>query len=427
MSELPESWVATRLDAVAEVKLGRQRSPKNHVGHRMRPYLRAANVTWEGLDLSDVKEMNFTEKESNTFELRNGDVLMAEASGSASEVGKPAIWCGEIEGCCFQNTLLRVRSRGSVPEFLRYQLLLHARSGLLGAAARGVGIHHLGAQRLSSWTVVIAPKEEQRRVVAAIEEHFSRLDAADVSLARACERLKRLEEATLIADFDGSWPTKTLVEVTDSERPVSYGILMPKDDIPDGVPYVRVKDFPNGRVNLAGLRRTAPEIAHKYRRSSLRHGDVLVSIRGTFGRVALVPPELEGANVTQDTARVAPLPELDEVFLATYLRGAPAQRYFKRVARGVAVKGVNIGDLRKLPVPIPPLDAQRRIVAEVERQMSLIDALTASVNHALKHSSMLRRAVLEQAFRGELVPQDPSDEPASDLVERNAARTKNQP
>jgi len=57
----------------------------------MRPYLRAANVTWSGLELSDVKEMNFTEAESETYELRPGDVLVAEASGSASEVGKPAI------------------------------------------------------------------------------------------------------------------------------------------------------------------------------------------------------------------------------------------------------------------------------------------------------------------------------------------------
>src|SRR5271166_7150191 len=118
MSELPPGWVTARLDQVAEVRLGRQRSPKNHSGDRMRPYLRAANVTWSGLDLSDVKEMNFTDDESAVYELRAGDVLLTEASGSASEVGKPALWRDEIEGCCFQNTLLRVRSRAPLPEYL---------------------------------------------------------------------------------------------------------------------------------------------------------------------------------------------------------------------------------------------------------------------------------------------------------------------
>ena len=107
----------------------------------MRPYARAANVTWDGFDLSDVKGMNFTEAESQIYELRPGDVLVAEASGSASEVGKPAIWRGEIDGCCFQNTLIRVRSRGVLPDYLRYFLFSEARSGRIGEASPDVGIH----------------------------------------------------------------------------------------------------------------------------------------------------------------------------------------------------------------------------------------------------------------------------------------------
>jgi type I restriction enzyme S subunit len=105
LSPLPSGWTEARLDELADVRLGRQRSPKNHLGDRMRPYLRAANVTWNGLDLADVKDMNFSELESDVYELQRGDVLVAEASGSASEVGKPALWNGEIDSCCFQNTL----------------------------------------------------------------------------------------------------------------------------------------------------------------------------------------------------------------------------------------------------------------------------------------------------------------------------------
>ena len=132
MTELPNGWVDARLADVADVRLGRQRSPKNHVGARMRPYVRAANIRWSGLDLTDVKEMNFSESESEIYELRRGDVLVAEASGSVSEVGKPAIWRDEIPGCCFQNTIIRVRSRGPLPEYLRYWILAEARSGRIG-------------------------------------------------------------------------------------------------------------------------------------------------------------------------------------------------------------------------------------------------------------------------------------------------------
>ena len=75
----------------------------------MRPYLRSANVTWEGVSLDDVKEMNFDDNDYEKYKLEPGDLLLNEASGSPHEVGKPAIWHGEIDECCFQNTLLRLR------------------------------------------------------------------------------------------------------------------------------------------------------------------------------------------------------------------------------------------------------------------------------------------------------------------------------
>jgi type I restriction enzyme, S subunit len=421
LTALPSGWAEARLDELAEVRLGRQRSPKNHTGVRMRPYLRAANVTWKGVDLADVKEMNFSENESDTYELRPGDVLVAEASGSVSEVGRPALWRGEIDGCCFQNTLVRIRSRGPLPDYLHYFLLGEARSGRIGDAAPGVGIHHIGATRLSAWRVAVPPLNEQRRIVATIEEVFSRLEAADESTRRAAKRLPQLRASILTELFSGDWPSAPLASITDPERPIRYGILMPKEHIPDGVLYIRVKDFPDGKIVMEGLRRTSPEIAAKYKRATLRTGDVLVSIRGTYGRIAIVPHELEGGNITQDTARISPLPHLESRYVAAYLRSDPAQAYFQRVARGVAVKGVNIGDLRAMPVPVPPLDEQHRILTEVEQQLSVIDAMREAIEKAERRSAALRRSILDRAFRGELLPQDPEDEPASLLLERLAA------
>jgi type I restriction enzyme S subunit len=145
----------------------------------MRPYLRAANVTWSGLDLRDVKEMNFTEEESAVYELHSGDVIVAEASGSPDEVGKPAVWKGEIDGCCFQNTLIRVRTLGPLPEYLRYFLLAEAQSGRIGRASPGVGIHHIGAARLAAWRVPVPPLAEQKRIVDAIEEQLTRVEGIE--------------------------------------------------------------------------------------------------------------------------------------------------------------------------------------------------------------------------------------------------------
>lgn len=150
----------------------------------MRPYMRAANVTWEGLDLTDVKEMNFDPDEATRFELQPGDLLLAEASGSASEVGKPVLWKGEVAGACFQNTLLRVQTLGPLPEYLLHYFKHLAFTGTFAKGSRGVGIHHLGKLAMERFEIPIAPLAEQRRIVDAIEEQFARLDASEVSVLR---------------------------------------------------------------------------------------------------------------------------------------------------------------------------------------------------------------------------------------------------
>jgi restriction endonuclease S subunit len=179
---LPNNWQISRLDEVAQIQLGRQRSPKHHFGQNMRPYLRAANVKWKGLDVSDVAEMNFTDEEMETYRLIDGDILVNEASGSASEVGKAVVFRGEVKDCGFQNHLIRVRVVNINDSYLYHFLVKNAVSGEYLRESQGVGINHLGKTKLASWPVPIPPMDEQQKIVKILEEQLSRLD---VSLARA--------------------------------------------------------------------------------------------------------------------------------------------------------------------------------------------------------------------------------------------------
>lgn len=224
---LPEDWSLSTVGDVSDVQLGRQRSPDSHFGPHMRPYIRAANVTWSGLDLSDIKEMNFDPSEATNFQLRVGDIVLNEASGSPNEVGKPAIWRGEIEHCFFQNTLLRVRTRGPLIDFLYWHFYYLARLGKFGEAGRGVNIRHLGKQGLTSFPIIIAPLHDQKQIVAAIEEQFSRIDSSKAALERCLQRCNILRRSILAAAFSGQLaehdpddePASVLLERIAAEQP----------------------------------------------------------------------------------------------------------------------------------------------------------------------------------------------------------------
>lgn len=199
----PNHWRKVALSEIAEVRLGRQRSPKRATGPNMRPYMRAANVTWKGISLHDVKQMDFTPQEFQTYALRKGDLLLSEASGSASEVGKPAVWNDEVPDCCFQNTLIRVRADPVLVPFLHLNFYKDALTGAFAKAARGVGIHHLGARTLSDWQIPLPPLDEQRQIIETIDSYYSRLDAVTATLERVRRNLKRYRGAIMKAAVEG--------------------------------------------------------------------------------------------------------------------------------------------------------------------------------------------------------------------------------
>jgi len=152
---------------------------------------------------------------------------------------------------------------------------------------------------------------------------------------------------------------------------------------------------------------------------------VELAVRGSYDRSAIVTQELGNANISRDVVRIAPLPGLDAEYLHFYLQSDFAQRYLKVHARGVAVKGVNIASIRAMPVAVPPLATQRRIVEAIQQQLTVIEASENAVRQAKHRVAALRRALLGHAFKGELVAHGQVDEPASVILERIQSLSRN--
>lgn len=216
---IPNAWSWRRVDDVGRVSLGRQRSPANHTGPFMRPYVRAANITWSGWDFSDLKEMNFAEPDFSRFRLVPGDVLLNEGSGSAREVGKPAIWRGEIPDCCFQNTLLRVQPRGCTAEYLYYYFLDAALSGRFADETQGVNIHHIGKEGLAALPIPVPPHDEQTAIAHRLKDALAQLSRAERDATRSLALLDHLERSLLSRAFCGE-----LVPQDPDEEPASVAL-----------------------------------------------------------------------------------------------------------------------------------------------------------------------------------------------------------
>ncbi|WP_083884107.1 restriction endonuclease subunit S [Nocardia higoensis] len=386
------------VEEIADVKLGRQRSPKNHDGPNMRKYLRAANVGWSGLLLDDVKTMNFTDAEMAQFRLEPGDILLNEASGSPREVGKPAIWQGEIDECAFQNTLLRVRPHGDVfPRYLLHFFRREAESGAFVRGARGTGINHLGRAALAKWKVPLIPIEEQRRIAAI-------LDHADALRAKRREALARLDQLTqsVFIDMFGTparnplgWPVRTLGEISEF---YAGGTLPQGEDFAgqsDGFALLKVSD-----LNLPGnervLRSSQGWSAQPGARSATcPAGCVVIPKRG--GAIGTNKKRLTSRPSVLDPNLMAikPYPrQLDLQFLYVWFERLD----LNSLVSGSSVPQLNKKDLAPLTVPVPPYELQLEFAARTD----VIGRIRSGCRANLVELDALFASLQSRAFRGEL-------------------------
>jgi type I restriction enzyme, S subunit len=418
----PANWNWTAVDAIGSVSLGRQRSPANHNGANMRPYVRAANITWNGWDLSDVKKMNFDDDDFVRFRLEVGDVLVNEGSGSANEVGKPAIWQGQIKNCCFQNTLIRVQSKACTPEYLYTYFLLSALTERFVSKTQGVNIYHIGKDGLANFPLPVPPLAEQRRIVAKIDSLSGKSKRARDHLGHIPRLVGKYKQAILAGAYaDAQGHTGQAATLGSIAIEVRNGLSKKPSDDPSGLPILRISAVRPLKVHLQDVRyypvnETVPATA------LLREGDLLFTryngnpdftavcgmVRG-LGRDTAYPDKLIRVRLSN----VAD-PRFVEIMCASLQSRDWLAPHIKTAA---GQHGISGGDLKRLPIPLPSLPDQRAIISRAEAAFVWIDRLATEATSARKLIDHLEQAVLAKAFQGELVPQDPNDEPASTLLD----------
>lgn len=204
LPEIPESWSWVRLGDVSDIRGGIQKQPKRAPRNNAFPFLRVLNVRRGQLDLGNIAKMELFDGELDTYRLQPGDLLIVEGNGSLTEIGRSAVWGGEIRDCVHQNHIIRVRPRLASTHFLDYYWNSSlGRRNVATAAVTSSGLYSLSTGKIASLPVPLPPRREQEELVRRVDEFLVLVTNIQRLSGGAAKRSERAAQTVLSRAFRG--------------------------------------------------------------------------------------------------------------------------------------------------------------------------------------------------------------------------------
>jgi type I restriction enzyme, S subunit len=472
-SDLPEGWALGRVGDLFDLVNGYPFNPSQWK-QQGRPIIRIQN-----LNNSHAAFNRCPDHLPNKYLVQSGALLFAWSGTPGTSFGAH-IWSGEtgwlnqhifrvdFDDCQLDKQFLRLAINVNLQDYIEQ-------------AQGGVGLAHITKAKFDSSSLIVAPLAEQRRIVAKVEESLAHVNSAKTHLTKVPDVLKRFRRAVLAAACSGKltedwrehnpslpstaadlvasitpgvssvcipdeedpmelfeipseWAWVRCEHLCNSERAITYGVIKLGPPVEHGTPTLRSSDVRWLRIDEENVKSISKQIASGYERTFLQGGEILVTVRGTLGGVAVVPYHLAGCNISREVAVLPIHRSLSADFVGYAVAANWSQKWLTRVSKGVAYTGVNIRDLKRLPVPVPPLAEQQEIVRRVKTLLALADGIEQRAATAITKVGRLNHSILAKAFSGELVPTEAElarregrdYEPASVLLERIRAERANQ-
>ncbi|MEU8154923.1 restriction endonuclease subunit S [Micromonospora sp. NPDC048986] len=465
MTDLPDGWTQVTLGDVAlSVKNGifvsRPGTEPDGV-----PILRISAVRPGSLQLGDIRYtgMDRGSLAQSDALLTPGDLLFTRYNGNIDYVGACAVVPGIAEDLAYPDKLIRVRvdAEFADPLYIGYAFASpQVRSIVRSLARTTAGQAGISGSSLKSVPIPLPPLAEQRRIVAALDDHLSRLGRGVESLAAVHNKAKALTQSLRHLNVSGQWRSGaaaadggTTVIVPEREGVKAEGVVepywMPGFDIPDhwswstlgvlsrdwgygtstkcaygaaGVPVLRIPNVQSGELDLGDMKNAVDE-SQDLSNYFVSAGDVLfVRTNGSprlIGRVAVVRQEMQVAFASYLIRFRLKIDTVDPDWVALVV-ASPIWRHQLEEAAASSAGQYNLNSklLGHLPIPLPPLNEQRALLSGMSETGTFVDRVARASTAAERKAGALRASLLADAFAGRLVPRVPNDEPASDLISR---------
>jgi type I restriction enzyme S subunit len=447
-NSLPNGWICKTLgDVCLPPQYGWTTSAASEGGLHL---LRTTDITSGDIDWNTVPYCSQEPPDIEKYLIRDGDIVISRA-GSVGyshliKNPKPAI---------FASYLIRFRPFIN-KRFIAFFLQSPSYWQAISEKSLGIAIPNVNATKLKQIPVPVPPMPEQERIVAKIEELFTQLEAGTAALRRVQVGLKRYKASVFKAACEGRLVPQDPFDEPAEELLRRLGKSPLEGDnlpsLPKGWCWILLGDLTSlvtsgsrgwakyytdsgdlflrvGNFNRLTTNIDLSEIVHvnapdnaEGNRTRLKSNDVLITITADVGMIGIVDERIiqqwKNAYINQHIGLVR-LTDTDLAFYIAYaLASESLQIQFKEKQYGITKKGLNLNDLRSLQISLPPLAEQRRIVAEVERQLSVATEVEVTLEAMLARSARLRQSILKRAFEGKLVEQDSNAEPASSLLKR---------
>lgn len=388
--------------------------------------LRANNISNRNINTEEIVYVPL-HNISETQILQSGDILIATSSGSPSVIGKAAqlkndtdmsfgAFCGVIRPYKDLN-----------PEYIGHFFSSKQYRDRISKLARGTNINNIKQEHFESIKIPLPPINEQRRIADKLDRVLARVDAANEHLSRVAPLIKRFRQSVLSAATSGRLTSDLYPDNRNAyeRRPLGElastrlgKMLDKKKNTGALVKYIRNVNVRWFSFDLSDLLSIRIE-PHEVQSLAIQDGDVLICEGGEPGRCAVWregPTDLVFQKAIH-RARVDSKRLLPE-WLAFCLKHQSNTGEIEDFFTGTTIKHLTGVSLAKLLIPVPPIDEQSEIVRRVEKLFAFADRLEERLSQAQAAVQKLTPALLAKAFRGELVPQDPNDEPASELLKR---------
>lgn len=431
----PQTWkTATLADICYRIVDGSHNPPTGQPSGK--PMLSAKNIQNGKIHFDELRLLSNDdfELENNRTNISAGDVLLTIVGA----IGRTAVVPETAPDFTLQRSVAVLKSNFINPNYLRYLLDSPTAQSFFLNNAKGTAQKGIYLKALGGMQIPVAPPEEQTRIAQKLDELLGQVDILKARIDGIPVLLKRFRQSVLASAVSGrltmdwrdqqdkqpsggelapaGW-TQTVFGEICREITVGYVGKMADQYQEEGVPFLRSQNVRPMRFSPENILYISKEFHSSIFKSRLEPGDLAVVRSGAPGVTCVIPESLPIANCS-DLVIARPSEKLNSWFGCIYMNSEVAQRNVAENQVGVAQQHFNVGSMKKMPINLPPLTEQTEIVRRVEQLFAFADQLDARVKAAQVRIDRLTQSILVKAFRGELMPQEPNDEPASVLLER---------